>query len=252
MRLMLAVADSLRRARAPSATGRPFASTAFTDNVIFSPGWYEDLSNENVTVLATVPVTSIATAGETLVAVAAVAGTFIVGTLGIGALILAAGFKAMINAMGSVTQAAISIMTILNTMPVNTDIGRKSEAFATILKSLSDILNVIGVMTEKLMPEIDNVWDLIWGSSFTDKLIIVAGIINDMIGSANKGTGIMGIVKTISDSLTGMARLPASPVVDAFVKIMKVLPDIITAMTPSEEMMDALTGFWVKVEGFRV
>ncbi len=183
-----------------------------------------------------------------VLAVAAVAGTFIVGTLGIGALILAAGFKAMINAMGSVTQAAISIMTILNTMPVNTDIGRKSEAFATILKSLSDILNVIGVMTEKLMPEIDNVWDLIWGSSFTDKLIIVAGIINDMIGSANKGTGIMGIVKTISDSLTGMARLPASPVVDAFVKIMKVLPDIITAMTPSEEMMDALTGFWVKVD----
>ena len=165
---------------------------------------------------------------------AAVIGTAIIASLGIGAILMTKGMETMAEGVMIVATTAVDIVKKLKESNIDSGIGPAIDSFMKVMEVVVKMFDGIGGMFETLLEQ-----DFKKGETAASRLDAGGRFIKSLIGEAGKGTGIIGIAETLLNAARSVKTEDLGPSAEVFTNLLAAVPGILTGLTPSEAFYKA-------------
>lgn len=172
-----------------------------------------------------------------ILAAATALGVAIAGSMGLAGGAAAAGMAAISLSVGSMAKSVVDVMKSLAGLTIDNDFKLKSDVFISILRIVNDFTKTLVDLIGQMGPSIAGIFSKDT-TTFKEKIEGSKGLIQDLIGSKEKKSGILGFVDSIKDSLASLPTLDAKSA-QAFSSVLTAISSVMDALTPSPELISS-------------
>jgi hypothetical protein len=155
-----------------------------------------------------------------------------------GVLIAAAtaiGFAAISAAVAGLAGVALSIVKVLNQMPLEVGLDKKAQAFTSIMASINQMVTVIASILRELSPGLTDFLSIIKGGKITDRIEKTTDFVNALL------PGIKGLINAAKDSISDLSSGGEHMLKSAtvFASILGSIGGFIKALVPPPELLQS-------------
>lgn len=140
-------------------------------------------------------------AASLVTGVAALVGTGIMATAGVGGAAIAVGMTTLAVAIGAMTVAAIAVIKSVGNVNVGPDAEMKMNLFKTVIETIGNFAKDFGAIAKAVSP---NIVESIFGASTTEKNISALAGLMAQLGNTLAGEG--GLIPTIIKATEGVTQ----------------------------------------------
>ena len=159
-------------------------------------------------------------------------------------LVMAAGMATITGFVAVVSGTAVAVIKTIEDIPMSPGFETKSKIFLNVMdaiqKMVDSLVSILSLMRPSFM-------ELISGVSFASKVDKAVELLRAFIGSKGSGTGIIGLIELVFNTIKELAGSGNSQKIlamaNVFSQMLTAIADLTKGMTPPGEFFTAQTDF---------